>query len=848
MAVTITDDAVQINSCDALDASRFNTGSGVNNPTAADTAIFVQGTASWRARVTGATLGGVGDDFGVASTLLVGTPPTGQARKVHHILVWAKTLDAVTVADGWRIRYATGVDTNANYREISAGGLDTSRNVVKGFFCYAVDPLFPQMNQNGTPPTLANGRSFALLANHTSNSSRDTFFLDEIKHIAFITVTGGAATPRGAPEIAADDNTNGRGTFVDVNGVFYVLGGIVIGDITAATNSTFEDSNKVWVFQDGSFSGGFHYMEFVGGTGTNAATFGSLTGSGITAAGSSGNVFLAGGNVPFHVKCVDADTAVAFYGCNFLGPTAMYASPFRAMIEEDAGTGFTDETFAASNAVDTDANLLPATQAIDDAAFFGNDTKFEELSIDAAALATGVWDLTWEYSLGSDTWAALTDVTDGTAKFRTAGEQTVSFEVPDDWAVDTINSQGPYYFIRARISAFTSSGVRPTADFIRVKSGGRIELEQVNADMISCAMTNMDTVSVRNGSLFRKCSIIANVSNAKNGALDLGAADPVADSVRDIIIQNCNKGILLKDFTRFFNAAAAVDKGAGKVGIPDTAHGFATGQSILIAGTTNYNGTFTVDATSSANEIVITATFVAETFAVTDSAVPNTTYNFRNIVFAGNTKNVRVDFPATSTVTINVLDGGTNLVAGDIDNVNSSTVVINNATVTTLVNVKDNNAANLINARVLLEAADGAGDLTFEDVVTITRVTTIASVAHTAHGMVNGNKVVIRGADQQEYNGVFTISNVSANAYDYTVSGSPATPATGTITESGVILEGLTDASGNISDTRTVVLDTAVKGLVRKSTASPRFKSFGLAGTVDNVVGLTINVRMVLDE
>lgn len=65
--------------------------------------------------------------------------------------------------------------------------------------------------------------------------------------------------------------------------------------------------------------------------------------------------------------------------------------------------------------------------------------------------------------------------------------------------------------------------------------------------------------------------------------------------------------------------AAAVDKGGGKVGIPVTGQPFAIGEGITIAGTTNYNGNHTVDATSTANEVVITATYQAEVFAGTET-------------------------------------------------------------------------------------------------------------------------------------------------------------------------------------------------------------------------------------
>jgi hypothetical protein len=80
------------------------------------------------------------------------------------------------------------------------------------------------------------------------------------------------------------------------------------------------------------------------------------------------------------------------------------------------------------------------------------------------------------------------------------------------------------------------------------------------------------------------------------------------------------------------------------------------------------------------------------------------------------------------------------------------------------------------------------------------------------------------------------------------VSGSPDTPATGSIISSGAIISGLTDINGDISTGRTFTSNTNVKGKVRKSTASPRFKDFPISGTIDNTIGLIINVRMVLDE
>ena len=62
------------------------------------------------------------------------------------------------------------------------------------------------------------------------------------------------------------------------------------------------------------------------------------------------------------------------------------------------------------------------------------------------------------------------------------------------------------------------------------------------------------------------------------------------------------------------NGGTAVDKGGGLVGLPSTAHPYAVGQLVQIINTTNYDGVYTLDAATSADEIVITATYVGETF------------------------------------------------------------------------------------------------------------------------------------------------------------------------------------------------------------------------------------------
>ena len=76
----------------------------------------------------------------------------------------------------------------------------------------------------------------------------------------------------------------------------------------------------------------------------------------------------------------------------------------------------------------------------------------------------------------------------------------------------------------------------------------------------------------------------------------------------------------------------------------------------------------------------------------------------------------------------------------------------------------------------------GDTDGPYLDVSSLTRTGTTAWVTTTTnHGYNTDDQVRITGADQAEYNGWFTITREDDYTFTYTVSGSPATPATGTI-------------------------------------------------------------------
>lgn len=66
--------------------------------------------------------------------------------------------------------------------------------------------------------------------------------------------------------------------------------------------------------------------------------------------------------------------------------------------------------------------------------------------------------------------------------------------------------------------------------------------------------------------------------------------------------------------------------------------------------------------------------------------------------------------------------------------------------------------------------------------ITLTRSGSTATASCISHGFATGQVLAISGADQADYNGEFRIAVTDANTFTYTVSGTPASPATGTIT------------------------------------------------------------------
>ena len=196
----------------------------------------------------------------------------------------------------------------------------------------------------------------------------------------------------------------------------------------------------------------------------------------------------------------------------------------------------------------------------------------------------------------------------------------------------------------------------------------------------------------------------------------------------------------------------------------------------------------------------------------------------------------------TGSLTINITGGTTPTIQTE-----GAAVSVVAGSVTIAVHAA-NTTADVASARVFLRAADGTGPFPYQNTVTIVNTGTSANVNHASHGLETNDKVVIDGASHWENNGVFQITVVDTNYYNVTLPSDPGSSPTGSITSTFVALEGLTDGSGDISTSRVYSANQAVTGWIRKSSASPFYKTAILGGEVDSSAGYSATGILILDE
>lgn len=211
----------------------------------------------------------------------------------------------------------------------------------------------------------------------------------------------------------------------------------------------------------------------------------------------------------------------------------------------------------------------------------------------------------------------------------------------------------------------------------------------------------------------------------------------------------------------------------------------------------------------------------------------------------GSTGNESIYNNSGGAVTINIAGGDTPTIRNGTSA--STTLVINPVTLQLTVTDIDTTLP-ISAARCLVTVSDGV-NFPYNASVTVSGSGTTATVTHNSHGYTAGANVNIQGASPDVYNGAYAINITSVDNYTYTTNESiGSSPATGSITATTALINGITNTSGVISDTRSYNNDQDITGRVRMSTSSPYYKQTPISDTVDKTSGKSINVQMISDE
>ena len=173
--------------------------------------------------------------------------------------------------------------------------------------------------------------------------------------------------------------------------------------------------------------------------------------------------------------------------------------PTAGIAASSGGTVFTDETTANNSAVTNDITLLPASPTTNDAYYWGHGEKFNQLKLEVSTAAdSGFATLTWEYWNGSS-WASLPNISDGTNNYENEGINTVSWTDPTGWATTSVNSQGPYYYVRARQNSLSIGLTQPKGRKVKLDVTRYLPFTQnntiTNSGLDALAVWIEDTIS-----------------------------------------------------------------------------------------------------------------------------------------------------------------------------------------------------------------------------------------------------------------------------------------------------------------------------------------------------------------
>lgn len=262
------------------------------------------------------------------------------------------------------------------------------------------------------------------------------------------TITGGTSTATGVLRAIQDNGTTGYLLYSGGNGKLFSAAEIVTGGTEGSASAT--------------------AVQTIAGAASNGGGYPAST---ITKAFDQATA-------KNYKVIIDAGGQPLAEVYEFLKFTCRQGSTYQFFRTEDAtltaaflddGGAFTDYTTAANDLGTTgnDINYVPAVPAVNDAFYFGGATTFGKIKLFTGTVAgAATWTLAYEYWNGGS-WVTLANIVDNSVKYSVAGSKYLTYDRPTDWATTTVNGVVAYY-VRIRVSAFTSITTQPKADYLQL--------------------------------------------------------------------------------------------------------------------------------------------------------------------------------------------------------------------------------------------------------------------------------------------------------------------------------------------------------------------------------------------
>lgn len=325
---------------------------------------------------------------------------------------------------------------------ITCPGQDVDKNVVDTVFINCDQLIMNAMNMSGVTFNGAFDANGAVLLNtsqDSTNASNVVFNSDGTGHAVEISVAGTYDLDNWTYSGYGADGTTNAAIYISAN-VAVTLNIQNGGDTPTVRNSGTAPTinNAVTIRAEGVAEG--TAITMIANETAGTVTIGDVLLEGI--ADSTGGY---------------EDTAFNYEGAFGAGLDVLVRARNQGLAQAAVavdGAVQTDETAEANSPATNDMTLTPAVPAVNDAYYFGHNEEFSQLKVWVTTAGVNQT-ITWEYWNGA--WVALSGVSDGTSSFTSTGDNIVSWTAPSDWADTTVNSQGPYRYVRARVSAIGGS-------------------------------------------------------------------------------------------------------------------------------------------------------------------------------------------------------------------------------------------------------------------------------------------------------------------------------------------------------------------------------------------------------